>query len=342
MGTEGNMVRLNIIGADGQVTKLIPNGWHNVAVYGGASSNWIGTIAPEWGNIIVGAGWSGVVLHESNQNHVLHNTIGTNEAGTATNLGNNYYGVHVEGMNNTIGVSNTIAYNGQDGVRVDGKTTPALFNTITGNSIYANNALGIMLNSNGNNLLAAPNIFTATCQKIEGSVSPSSGVEIFSDAGDEGKVYEGSVQANAILPAFTWNGIAFGPYVTATATDSQGNTSEFSAPYNLSCSPPTAKVTVQPPSGQKGMTFLFDASSSSDLEDPLSAMVVRWDWQDDGVYDTPWSADKTAMHTFNATGAHFVRLQVRDTDGLTDSIDVLVSVVKSAPILIPNAVKSQP
>ena len=62
-----------------------------------------------------GAGWSGVVLHKSNQNTVMHNAIGTNEAGTATNLGNNYYGVHVEGMQNSIGVSNTIAYNALDG-----------------------------------------------------------------------------------------------------------------------------------------------------------------------------------------------------------------------------------
>jgi parallel beta-helix repeat protein len=124
-GTENNFVRLNIIGADEQVTKLIPNGWHNVAVYDGASSNWIGTISPPWGNVIVGAGWSGVVLHNSNQNSVLHNAIGTDEAGTATTLGNSFYGVHVEGMNNTIGISNTIAYNALDGIRVDGKTVTA-------------------------------------------------------------------------------------------------------------------------------------------------------------------------------------------------------------------------
>jgi parallel beta-helix repeat protein len=149
-GTENNRVRLNIIGADEQVTKLIPNGQHNVAVYDGATGNWIGTISPPWGNVIVGAGWSGVVLHKSNQNSVLYNAIGTNEAGTATNLGNTYYGVHVEGMQNTIGISNTIAYNTLDGIRVDGKTTPAQTNQITRNSIYANGGLGIELWSNGN------------------------------------------------------------------------------------------------------------------------------------------------------------------------------------------------
>jgi len=341
-GTENNLVRLNIIGADKLVTKLIPNGWHNVAVYDGASSNWIGTISPPWGNIIVGAGWSGVVLHNSNQNSVLHNAIGTDEAGTATNLGNSYYGVHVEGMQNTIGINNTIAFNVLDGIRVDGKTVPAQFNTITQNAIYSNGGLGIELWSNGNTEINAPVITNASCQLIEGSVCAGCTVEIFSDAAGEGKLYEGTTTANAILPAFSWSGTASGPKVTATATDSQGNTSEFSAPFSLSCSPPTAVISIQPTSGPPGTSFRFDASSSGDLEDPTSALEVRWDWEDDGIYDTPWSTTKIINHTFNTLGDHFIRLQVRDTDGLMDSTDQLVKVVQVQPLFIPLVVNTHP
>lgn len=178
---------------------------------------------------------------------------------------------------------------------------------------------------------------------IEGSVCAGCSVEIFSDAADEGRIYEGVTTANAILPAFSWNGTVSGPNVTATATDSQGNTSEFSAPFGgLSCSPPTAAVSVHPTSGPPGISFRFDASGCSDLEDPTSALEVRWDWEDDGTYDTPWSTTKIIYHTFNTPGDHFIRLQVRDTDGLTDSTDQLVKVVQVQPLFIPLVVNTHP
>lgn len=57
-------------------------------------------------------------------------------------------------------------------------------------------------------------------------------VEIFSDAEDEGRWYEGVVTATI---TGTWSfskGSAFtGPNVQATATDAGGNTSEFSVRY---------------------------------------------------------------------------------------------------------------
>ena len=343
VGTDNNFVRLNIIGANAQVTSPLPNGSHGVAVYDGAQSNWIGTISPQWGNVIVASGWTGVSIFNSNNNTVMLNAIGTNEDGTATNLGNTYYGVHVEGMNNTIGPGNTIAYNWSDGVRVDGKTIIAQSNKITQNSIFSNGGLGIELFSNGNTELNAPTINTASCQLIEGSVCSGCSVEIFSDTADEGQIFEGTAAANAILPAFSWSGTVSGPNVTATATDNQGNTSEFSAPFGgLSCNPPTAAVSVNPASGPLATAFRFDASGSTDIEDPTSALEVQWDWEDDGTYDTPWSTTKIIDHTFQTTGDHFIRLQVRDTDGLTDSIDQLVKVILYQPVFIPLVLHKHP
>jgi len=242
-GTDKNFVRLNIIGGDGQdPPNPLPNGLHGVVITDGAESNWIGTSAPEWGNVILSSGWSGVSIFNSNNNTVMLNAIGTNEEGTATNLGNTYYGA-----------------------------------------------------------------------------------------------------ANAILPAFSWSGTVSGPNVTATATDNQGNTSEFSAPFGgLSCSPPIAAVSVAPASGLLATTFRFDASGSTDKEDPISALEVQWDWEDDGTYDTPWSTTKIIDHTFKTTGDHFIRLQVRDTDGLTDSIDQLVKVVQFQPAFIPLVLNMPP
>jgi hypothetical protein len=56
-------------------------------------------------------------------------------------------------------------------------------------------------------------------------------VEVFSDADDEGAIYEGTTTAGA---AGNWMlnkpGGFSGPYLTATATDAAGSSSGFSAP----------------------------------------------------------------------------------------------------------------
>jgi hypothetical protein len=64
-------------------------------------------------------------------------------------------------------------------------------------------------------------VSTTTC--------PACTVEVFSDAEDEGRVYEGSTAADT-SGAFTFSkgSPLTGPYLTAAATDRSGNTSEFS------------------------------------------------------------------------------------------------------------------
>jgi len=59
-----------------------------------------------------------------------------------------------------------------------------------------------------------------------------------------------------------------------------------------------------------------DAKNSADAEDRDELLEVRWDWEDDGVWDTDWSAVKTASHAYAASGTYTIRLEVRDTSGL--------------------------
>ncbi|UCE80853.1 MAG: hypothetical protein JSV94_06870, partial [Methanobacteriota archaeon] len=79
-------------------------------------------------------------------------------------------------------------------------------------------------------------------------------------------------------------------------------------------------------------TFVFDASDSSDDRDPLSDLTVRWDWTDDGAWDTTWSSLKTASHQYSITGPKTVRMEVRDTSGLANNTTTQIVVDGAAPI----------
>ena len=83
---------------------------------------------------------------------------------------------------------------------------------------------------------------------------------------------------------------------------------------------PIAAFTVAPPTGTISTNFQFDASTSSDNEDPSNALEVHWDWEDDGTFDTNWSTTKTENHQYSAANTYQVRLEVRDTGGLTESV----------------------
>lgn len=82
--------------------------------------------------------------------------------------------------------------------------------------------------------------------------------------------------------------------------------------------PPEANFTVKPASGGLSVTFTVNASASVDMEDPTSALAVRWDWEDDGIWDTLWSTTKTEQHQYTSPGTYNIRLQVMDTGGLTN------------------------
>jgi len=108
--------------------------------------------------------------------------------------------------------------------------------------------------------------------------------------------------------------------ITLTVTDSDGNSDSESITILITVAntPPTASFTVSPESGDTDTNFQLDASGSSDNEDPLSDLQVRWDWEDDGIWDTAYSTDKTKTHQYISEGTYIVRLEVKDTGGLED------------------------
>ncbi|MCF8344105.1 MAG: hypothetical protein K9H13_05645, partial [Bacteroidales bacterium] len=89
---------------------------------------------------------------------------------------------------------------------------------------------------------------------------------------------------------------------------------------------PTASFTVSPTNGTTGTIFTFDASGSTDNEDPVSQLEVRWDFDGDGSWDTGWDYDKTENHQYSAEGTYTAKMEVKDTEGLTDQTTQTVTV----------------
>jgi len=77
--------------------------------------------------------------------------------------------------------------------------------------------------------------------------------------------------------------------------------------------------------GSEGTGITFDGSDSSDL-DPGATLTYRWDFDTDGSWDTAWSSDPCAMHTWPDDWSGTATLEVSDTiDTSTDTADVTVS-----------------
>ena len=175
-------------------------------------------------------------------NIVRNNRIGIGVNGGA--IGNTLFGIMVTAPQNQIGPGNIIA-NNPVGVVVDGNDSDR--NKITQNSIFGNVGLGIDLtpqsqvNANDvndadtgpNEQLNYPVIEVASPSQVTGTACANCTVEIFlADSGagayGEGRTFVGTGVAAADGKFMvTIVGATSGDFVTATAIDAAGNTSEF-------------------------------------------------------------------------------------------------------------------
>lgn len=99
--------------------------------------------------------------------------------------------------------------------------------------------------------------------------------------------------------------------------------------------PPLASATATPMSGVAPMTVDFDGSASSD-PDVGDTLRYAWDLDGDGFFDDGSSA--TVSFTYTAAGVYSARLQVTDSQGLSD-IELLVITTNSLP---PDATMQTP
>lgn len=225
-GTDSNVVTGNFVGTSADGSAAIPNEWTGISISNGASRNRIGGESPGEGNLISGNVSCGIWVRDAgtNENQIAGNFIGTGGGGVNP-LGNEDEGIQISSgpQNNRIGPGNRISYNGRAGIAI--RNSETVGNRITQNSIHDNGEAGISL-GDGNDDAQAPSLTAVS--PVAGTAEPGAEVEIFMGPDDEGMDYLATVTADG-SGNFTWTGTVSGRYVTATATDAEGNTSEFSA-----------------------------------------------------------------------------------------------------------------
>lgn len=263
--SSGAVLYQNLIGTDQGQTLDRGNAGFGVWI-DNANSNAIGSSFSNTENVIVANGKSGVQISGagSTGNIVLGNRIGTNAA--LSPLGNLESGVRILGgaSGNAIGgtapgAENMILYNGGAGVRVFDDSAG---NRITQNAIGSNGGLGIDLGPLGatpndpgdvdpgaNNRQNSPQLLSAVVgggalfidYQVDSTPVSSSAypltVELFVDDGSgEGLIwfhtdtYAAPGVRTVVLPGAP---LPSGTVIVATATDANGNTSEFSAGFTI-------------------------------------------------------------------------------------------------------------
>ncbi len=86
--------------------------------------------------------------------------------------------------------------------------------------------------------------------------------------------------------------------------------------------------------GSVGQSMTFDASQSHDPDPGDYIAGYRWDWNNDGTWDTGWLENPVIMYSYDSTYHGQLKLEVRDSHDATgiDSARVDISVVSGTQV----------
>jgi hypothetical protein len=262
--TSGNFIEGNLIGTDAATIVAVPNSRIGVFV-DGAANTIIGGPTPTARNVISGNSFAGIRLTKATAtgNKIEGNFIGVKMNGTSA-LGNQDAGVLIDNgaSINVVGgttpeAGNIIAYSLRDGVLIESGTK----NTVRLNSIHSNGGVGIDLNADKESLndhddadmgandsqnwpeivrILLEGLFVRTTGFFEGKNNTAYTLDFYASSGTsplslgEGEEHlstetlttdaDGYVEWTFLVP---W-AFPLGSILTVTATDPEGNTSEFS------------------------------------------------------------------------------------------------------------------
>ncbi len=234
----GTLVQGNYIGLDITGTKALGNGgdgFHNSLTNGiPGGGNTVGGETPGAGNVISSNAGNGVEISGDLEQGTPANVIQGNFIGTDANgvnpLGNQQNGVYLNQQAGRVSIGgadgnagNIIAFNTGAGVLIDpgpsGGGQTSVNNSVTANAIFSNGGAGIRMLSGNQSTFSRNSIYSNNQLGIDiGAAGPNANSSCQSNTSGPNKLQNAPVMTSASGPAF----------ITATATDPSGNTSEFS------------------------------------------------------------------------------------------------------------------
>ena len=293
------------------------------------------------GNIVSGSRYGGIVISGAERASVLENEVANNSDGISLLFsrkirveGNNVSGNQGFGAYLADGESGEIMENrfegNEIGIGIEGGSNATIWGNEVRDSVYGLYLFLSFAVRTYHNSFWANSVSAADDRGAENDWDHGypSGGNYWSDYRGGDRCNE-SNQANCSGP----DGIGDTPY--GIDQDSRDRYPLMS-PYGSLNGAPVAAFTISAREGEVGTLFAVDATPSTDDHDFPVTLQVRWDWEDDGVWDTPWSATKTAEHRYPMPGDYTVRLAVRDSEGVhgTAAIQVAVKPAPAPPILL--------
>ncbi|MCX6665860.1 MAG: PKD domain-containing protein [Euryarchaeota archaeon] len=105
-----------------------------------------------------------------------------------------------------------------------------------------------------------------------------------------------------------------------------------SSPSLPSIKPPVANISG-PKEGYVNETLFFSAHYSYDPDGYITA--YRWDFTNDGLFDTPWTKDVITTTCYTTPGNYTIKLQVNDNDNLISTAFFTLRILELKPPLQP-------
>lgn len=112
--------------------------------------------------------------------------------------------------------------------------------------------------------------------------------------------------------------------VTLTVTDNDGAMDSDSTYAYIGGNLPPVADADGPYAGVVGELISFDASNSYDPDGHITG--YRWDWTNDGTWDTAWLSSPRVNYSYSSSGTYTAKLQVKDNNGLTDTDTTTVTI----------------